>query len=77
MLRTTTANCEIGTFTFQRCGGKVKFYSVQIYLVIAVENEKELIFTFPIPYLFNEAKIRKKCEPFSINISNIKQISEI
>ena len=35
-----------------------KFSAVQIYLGIAVENDKNSIFTFPIPYLFNEVKIR-------------------
>ena len=62
MLSAATANYESETFPFHRCGGKVKFYSVQIYFGIAVENEKSSIFTFPIPYLFNKVKIRKKCE---------------
>ena len=66
MLSATTATYESGTFAFQRCGGKVKFYSVQIHFVIAVENEKDLIFPFPIPYLFNEAKIRKNVNPFPL-----------
>ena len=77
MLSATTANYESETFPFHRCGGKVKFYSVQIYFGIAVENEKNSIFTFPILYLFNEVKIRKNAKPFSINMSNLKQISEI
>ena len=78
MLSATTANYESETFPFHRCGGKVNIYSVQIYFGIAVENEKNSIFTFPIPYLINEVKIRKKnVKPFSINMSNLKQISEI
>ena len=77
MLSATTANYESETFTFHRCGRTVTFYFIQIYFGTAVENEKNSIFTFPIPYLFNEVKIRKNVKPFSINMSNLKQISEI
>ena len=77
MLSATTVNYESGTFTFNICGGKVNFHFIQIYFGIAVENEKNSIFTFSIPYLFNEVKIRKDVTPFSINMSNLEQISEI
>ena len=32
----------------------------------------ELLFTFPIPHLFNEVKFRKKVKSFSINMTNLK-----
>ena len=47
MLSAPTANYELETFKFHRFGGK--FYPIQTYYGIVVENEKNAIFTFPIP----------------------------
>ena len=75
MLSVTTAIYESGTLTFHRCGGKVKFYSIQIYFGIAVENEKKFNIHLSYSIPFNEVKIRKIVKPFSIYMSNLKQIS--
>ena len=65
MLSATTANYESGGPN----QGPSHFTDVEGFA-----NEKNSIFTFPIPYFFNEVK---NVKPFSMNMSNLKLISKI